>query len=489
MPPHSPSRKLLIIDDDAEWRRVMARVLRSHDFEIIESANGTDGLCQARIHSPDLIISDINMERGDGYSVLAKLRQDPLLANVPLILMTGQIDAKGMRRGMERGADDYLTKPFEMKALLAAVEARLARRQIEASTQELLLKTVEATTDFVCVARLNDYQVLHLNRAGRKLAGLGPAEHLESSRLRDFYPPEAWATIRGTAIPAALANGVSSVETNFVNRAGREIPVSQVIIVHANRAGVPEHLSLVARDLSERIHGEQLLAESCAQLRDLTGRFVSAQEAERSRIAREIHDEFAQQLTGFNIDLAWLEKRVRESKNAAALSPWLEKIATMQRQVKVTIQTVRRIATELRPAVLDSLGLVAALEWQAKKFQTQTGTPCDFQCALDRIEMDPDRATALFRIFQEALTNVARHAQARSVRASLSQTDEFIRLQVRDDGQGLGDAGLLARKSLGLLGMKERAALVGGSLRVTSRPGEGTVVEAEIPFDHKIPTA
>jgi PAS domain S-box-containing protein len=481
----SPTRKLLIIDDDAGLRRSIARGLRPRGFEIIESDNGIDGLQLARAHSPDLIISDINMEHGDGYSVLAQLRQDPLLANIPLILMTGQGDPENMRRGMEQGADDFLAKPFNIKALQGAVEARLARHQTGASTQELLLKSLEATTDFVCVARLPDYQVLHLNRAGRELTGFSSAEHLESFRLQNFYSPGAWAAIRGAAIPAAIENGVSSGETNFVNRAGREIPVSQVLIVHANRAGAPEYLSLVARDLSERIHSERRLAESYAQLRDLTGRLVSVQEEERGRIAREIHDEFAQQLTGFNIDLAWLEKRVRESKSTPAHSQWLEKISTMQHQIKTTIQTVRRIATELRPAVLDSLGLVAALEWQAKEFQARTGTPCDFQCAVDHIESDSDRSTALFRIFQEALTNVARHAQARSVRASLTQTNEAIQLLVQDDGRGISEARLLARKSLGLLGMKERAFLVGGSLRITSGPGDGTRVEVEIPLGRK----
>jgi signal transduction histidine kinase len=478
------AQKLLVIDDDATLRRTIIKGLRPMGFEIIDCDNGIEGLQLARAHSPILIISDINMERGDGYSVLAQLRQDPLLASIPLILMTGDTDDEdGMRRGMERGADDYLTKPFHIEALRAAVKARLARRQAETSTQRLLLKTLEVTTDLVCVARLNDHRIIHLNRAGRTLLGVEPGISGDRFSLDHFYSKTAWTLMQKTALPAAMANGVWAGDIHVINRAGTEIPASQVIIIHDDSAGRPEHLSLVARDLSERAHAEQSLAKSYAQMRELTARLVSAQEEERGRIAREIHDEFAQQLTGFNVDLSWLEKRIREaSRSAPAHAQWLEKIASMQLEVKATIQTVRRIATELRPAILDKLGLIPALEWQAKEFQSRTGIKCVFQCALDDIEWDSDRSTALFRIFQETLTNVARHSRARCVRASLTRTATSVRLFVHDDGVGISDAGQLDRKSLGLLGMKERAFLVGGTFRISGKRSHGTKVEVELPL-------
>src|SRR5438552_5180911 len=147
-------QKLLLIDDDSALRRTVTKQLRPLGFEIFECDNGNEGVQLARVHSPDLIISDVNMEQGDGYSVLSRLRQDPLLANIPFILMTGQADGAEMRRGMEHGADDYLAKPFTIKTLVATIEARLARRGAEGSTRELLLKTLAATTDLVCVARL-----------------------------------------------------------------------------------------------------------------------------------------------------------------------------------------------------------------------------------------------------------------------------------------------------------------------------------------------
>lgn len=481
------SKKILIIDDDPALRRIIIKGLRPFNLEVIECDNGRTGLQLARAQLPSLIICDVNMEPGDGFSVLDELRRDPLLAGISLILMTGQADAEGMRRGMDRGADDYLAKPFSIEALLATVEARLFRRRIEESTQRLFLQIIEATTDLVGIANLADHRVLHLNRAGRKLAGLPAAETLDSWTLERFYSPTAWRTMEAVAIPTAVSIGVWTGDTTLVNRDGREIPVSQVLIVHADGAGAPEQVSFVARDLSERIHAERFIADSYAQLRGLTGRLVAAQEAERGRIAREIHDEFAQQLTGLKMDLAWLEKRIGESEALATRSQLLEKTAAMHEQIKTTIQTVRRIATELRPAILDSLGLIAALEWQAKEFQERTGIPCDFQCSVDHITWQGERSTALFRIFQETLTNVARHAQARSVWASLTQVNDTIRLRVQDDGKGISDSQQVDRKSLGLLGMKERAFLAGGRLRITGGPGTGTTVEVDIPLDQKAP--
>ncbi|MFO1488476.1 MAG: response regulator [Verrucomicrobiota bacterium] len=472
--------KLLLIDDDSSLRRAVSRHLEKVGFEVFESDNGNDGVQMARVHSPDLIISDINMDHGDGYSVLSRLRHDPLLASIPLILMTGHADELGMRRSMEQGADDYLAKPFHFETLLGTIEARLARRRAEGATQELLLKTLAATTDLVCVVNLGSHRILHLNQSGRRLMGIEPLERLDGHSLEELYPPAQWTLMRDAAIPAATSKGVWSGDIHFKNRAGGEVPASQVLIVHADVAGKPEHMSVVGRDLSERFEAEQKVAHSYEQLRELAGRLVTAQETERRRIAREIHDELGQQLTGLNTDLAWLEKRLAESKGGRRTT-WVNKIAGMQAQIKTTIQTVRRISTDLRPALLDNLGLIAALEWQAREFQKRTGIRCDFQCALETLDWDSDRSTTVFRIFQETLTNVTRHADADSVSASLTRAGDIIRLTVRDNGKGIIE-GRARSKSLGILGMTERASLVGGSLHISSEPGAGTTVEAVIPF-------
>ena len=154
----------------------------------------------------------------------------------------------------------------------------------------------------------------------------------------------------------------------------------------------------------------------------------------------------------------------------------------MSKLIDATIQTVRRIATDLRPGILDDLGLVAAIEWQAQDFQKRTGIKCKLAPGVEDLELDPDRSTAAFRIFQETLTNVARHSLATEVDVSLSHCADSVVLEIKDNGKGIKEAEISGSRSLGLLGMRERAHLLGGELKVSGTPGEGTTVIVRIPL-------
>ena len=242
--------------------------------------------------------------------------------------------------------------------------------------------------------------------------------------------------------------------------------------------------SKVARNITERLLLEEKFRQgelaSRARLRQFAARIISVQEEERERIAREIHDEFAQQLVGLGYDLARLETQVR-AVGAKAASPCLKKLGRLRKAVETALQTVRSIATEIRPPILHS-GLVNALAWKAREFEASKGIICHFQCNAEEIPLPAEKSLALFRIFQEALTNVARHAQADSVHASLVQTNGTVKLLVRDNGKGFQPRAHAEPKSLGLLGMKERAFYAGGGLRIGSKPGQGTTVKVEIPL-------
>jgi len=219
------------------------------------------------------------------------------------------------------------------------------------------------------------------------------------------------------------------------------------------------------------------LQGSFEQLRALAARLQHVREEERTNVAREIHDELGQALTSIKIDLAALVEDLPSGTN-----PAVARAKAVMQVVDDTIQRVRRISTELRPGVLDDLGLVAAVEWAAGEFQKRTGVKCDVSVpAEDELSMDRDRATALFRILQETLTNVARHAKATHVRVRLTNYDHTVTLEVRDNGRGIDESRLLGRQSLGMLGMKERALLLGGELVIESTPGAGTTVIVRIP--------
>src|SRR5437660_385693 len=194
-----------------------------------------------------------------------------------------------------------------------------------------------------------------------------------------------------------------------------------------------------ARERAERRHAQEKLRESHEQLRALSVYLQSVREEERSRIAREVHDELGQALTSCKLDLAWLAGRLPRSEKSLIV-----KTRELITHVDSTIQMVRRIATELRPGILDHLGLSAALEWQANEFQTRTGIRCDVYSELGDIPLDPDVNTAFFRIFQETLTNIIRHAGATHVTVHLKEEAGWIILEVRDNGRGISKSEISA---------------------------------------------
>jgi len=238
---------------------------------------------------------------------------------------------------------------------------------------------------------------------------------------------------------------------------------------------------VVGRDITERKQAEEALRQSRQQLRDLSARVETLREEERTRIAREIHDELGQMLTGIKMDLRWMEHRLDDFGEDRRVNPILDKLVVTAELVDATVNTVQRIAAELRPGILDKLGLPMALQYEATQFIERTGTACDLILPNDDPPLRPEAATAFFRIFQEALTNVTRHARATAVEVELRAEADYCRLEVRDNGQGFTQVNLAHPKSLGLVGMRERARLLGGEVAFTPRPGGGTVVAVQIP--------
>lgn len=232
------------------------------------------------------------------------------------------------------------------------------------------------------------------------------------------------------------------------------------------------------RDITERKRGEIAVRESLDQLRNLSARLEAAREQERTRIAREIHDELGHALTVLKMDSAWVAERV--GRDDPGLT---ERARSMSALIERTISTIRQIATELRPSLLDDLGLLAALEWEADEFGRRTGIVTRVRGPEEPLALDEEQATAIFRIFQEALTNVARHAEARTVRATLSAIDGEVALEVADDGRGFEPGALANPRSLGIIGMRERARMLGGSLSLEGRPGKGARLRVTLPLE------
>ncbi|MDD5404859.1 MAG: response regulator [Sulfuricella sp.] len=219
---------------------------------------------------------------------------------------------------------------------------------------------------------------------------------------------------------------------------------------------------------------ERKLQQSWQQLQELTGFLQTVREEERTRIAREIHDELGQALTALRIDLAWLGSRYAGGEPRIA-----EKLLSAHQLVVRTLDAVRRISEDLRPGMLDDLGLAAAIENHVAKFTEHAGIPCTLSMNREEFEVGDSMATAIFRLTQEALTNVARHAAAHSVAVEILDDGAAIHVTVQDDGCGLAPPA--DRKTFGLLGMRERVKMFGGKFEMASVPGKGTRIEATFP--------
>jgi PAS domain S-box-containing protein len=235
--------------------------------------------------------------------------------------------------------------------------------------------------------------------------------------------------------------------------------------------------TVTIRDITAHKRTEQSLRASREQLREFAARLEQVREDERTRVAREIHDELGQALTILKMDLAWVQNKTGPNSNGARA-----KLKSMIAEVDLTIERVRKIVSELRPSILDELGLTAALEWQVSQFQERTGIRGIFESNNENFRLGADTAAALFRVVQEALTNVVRHADARQVRVSLKSAGRVLRIAITDNGKGIAPRQINDRKSFGIVGMRERVHRIGGEFNIFSGQGRGTRLEIAVPL-------
>jgi PAS domain S-box-containing protein len=250
--------------------------------------------------------------------------------------------------------------------------------------------------------------------------------------------------------------------------------------VLSDEHGEPIRVFGASQDVTEFKRAEEKLKATTEQLRALSASVQSAREAEAARISREIHDELGSALTSLKLDLELIRRKGFSATNDADLSRFQEKIKTMMQLIDQTVDIVRKISSELRPSVLDDIGLVAAMRWQAQQFEAQAGIVCHYDFSVEDVDLDSQQATAVFRVFQEALTNVVRHAEASRIDITLDKQNDDLVLTIRDNGRGITADEKSDRRSLGLLGMQERVNLIGGSIHVTGVEGQGTIIMVRV---------
>jgi PAS domain S-box-containing protein len=368
------------------------------------------------------------------------------------------------------------------------------------------------------VHAVRDYAILMLDPEGRILSWNEGAQRMKGYRAEEiigksysiFFTAEDRASGRPEArLQAARERGQTEEEGWRVRKDGSRFWVNAVITALRDEHGGLRGFAKVTRDITER-HDREAAARAARdelevrvrertaelvsvnqklqseirerqraeeQLHALASRLQRAQEAERVRLAREIHDALGQLCTALKMDLTFLAQRLPKEERRLR-----GKADSALAMVGELIQALRRLSTELRPGTLDALGLTAAMEWQTQEFQKHTGIPCRLHLPEEELKLDPERSTALFRLYQEALTNVARHAHATQVETEMAVLGSTLVLVVRDDGRGFNVSAAEGRHSLGLLGMKERVLLLGGTFELDSAPGRGTTLTVHIPL-------
>ena len=249
------------------------------------------------------------------------------------------------------------------------------------------------------------------------------------------------------------------------------------LCMYDDRHWITGHLG-IQRDITDRYLAAAEVSQSREDLRILAAHLETVREEERKRIARELHDELGQAVTALKLDLAWVEHRLPRNSSTELGARTHDLLGRLDN----VMVSVRRIITELRPSVLDELGLADAIEWQAHEFATRTGLALDLNVEVEGGVVPDPVASAVFRMLQEALTNTARHAHARHVSVSLRQDARSLALDVIDDGQGITESEVRGRRSLGLLGLRERAIACGGTVEIRGEPGVGTTVSLRLPL-------
>lgn len=533
-----PAEKILIVEDESEVAQTVERYLKRLGYCIAGIVdNGEDALDLVAKARPDLALMDIEIQGGmDGIELAEQFRKQH---DIPVLFLTARSDDETVERVRQSESFGYLLKPFRLGELKVGIELALIRHGHEAHLKQVEQSFSAAITSTGDAILMTDPAgaVSFLNPAAERLTGwlAGKAVGQRLGAVFNIHGDDGGTKpLFRTASEATFMH-----EATLLTAAGREVPIEVNVSTVRDEARGVMGVVLVFRDITERKRFEAQLKKSQGELRLLAGHLESAREAERTRIAREIHDEFGQMLTGFKFDLSWLEKKlsaqpspgeiisqalpreiisqaspreiisqaspreiISQANTSAAISrgeaadssapiargevtraALLEKVRAMTELLHGMVQSVRRIAAELRPGVLDDLGLAAAVEWQAGEFQKRTGIKSHMRTALSERELPREITTALFRVFQESLTNVARHAEAKNVRVSLREESGQISLEVSDDGRGLTDADMSKAGAFGLLGMRERIAPLRGRCEIHGVPGQGTTVSISVPLD------
>jgi len=480
--------RVLMVEDSADDAELILDILREDGFDVdslrIETAAAMEDALDGG--NWDVILSDYNLPNFSAAEALAVSKNRKL--DLPFIIVSGCIGEEAAVALMRAGAHDFVMKESAARLVPAVhrglLETETRRQfnlaQIALRRSEARLRAIASNLPSVV------YQFL------KRVDGASLFTYVSDGSLELFaLSPGAIQDDAGLLLNLILAGDRASYHQSMTASAsklstwtweGRIRNGSENGIKWISLRASPRKTSQgavlwdgIMTDITQNKLAEIEVKHSHEQLAELSSYLQNVKERERARISREIHDDLGGTLTAIKIDLLWLHNRLLEERQDLQ-----EKVDSMDLLVDRAIEVTRRIASDLRPGILD-FGIVAAIEWQAREFQSRTGIRCEAASASEEISLDPDLSVNVFRIFQETLTNVTKHANASMVHVTIEASDGWLDLEVHDNGRGITRDDMSKPKSFGIRGMLERARNLGGNIEISGAPGQGTTLSVRLP--------
>ncbi|MES1214685.1 MAG: response regulator [Bacteroidota bacterium] len=473
--------KLLLLEDNPDDAALIQKLLQRSgmNFKAIVASDEKEFLQAVEENVFDAVLADNALPQYSSMEALKIIRKRD--GGTAFILVTGTVSEEFAVNIIQQGADDYILKT-NLTRLSPAISKAVEKKRIE-KEKEVAEKNTEKEKDlsnsiinslpaifYYCDARGN---FLRCNNNFESISGY-TWEEISSMSPEEFFEYPGGDSVRKWT-KEVLSKGYIESEASFLTKDGKKIPY----YFTGSAVHLEDQTCLIGIgvDISARKQSEKELRQLNGELRRLSAHIQNIKEEEQARIAREIHDELGQQITGLKMDIGWLKRKLSSNTEPISIQ---EKLSSMNELLDKTVQTIRKIASELRPSILDDLGLYAALEWQSREFEQRFHIPVQFSSVLKELQLPSTIATGLFRIYQESLTNIARHADATKIVASLEQKNNEVILIISDNGKGFIVSPGKHRKTMGLLGMKERAISIGGNLEIVSEPGNGTTIKITV---------
>lgn len=474
---------ILVVEDDPMDAELIQKIIQRAgiSFSSVITSDREEFLAALETNSFDIILADNSLPQFGSEDALNYVKEKEL--DVPFILVTGTVSEEFAVNMLQQGADDYILKKNMHRlptAISMAIEKRKTRKEKEAAMQELYL----SESKYKILFESSPMPMWMFARPGLNFIAVNNAaiEHYGYTR-EEFFSMNSQDIRPGEEVERYLAFTTSDVSKQYAQGVWRHRKKNGEIIsveIHAHDVMYNDQSVrlVLINDVTEKLKVEEKLKETLAETRRLAESLQVVREEERTSMSREIHDHLGQMLTVLRLEISMIKSKLTPKDEVIK-----EKIEGAINTTNEVIATVRKIASKLRPALLDDMGLAAALEWQCREFRKSTGVSCVFvEENFDDIasQLDKAAATAIFRLYQEALTNIMKYAEATLVQSSLIYKEGSIVLQISDNGKGFDIEEIKNKKTLGIVGMKERVLIMNGDFELKSKPGSGTTITVKV---------